>query len=97
MSENDCVFRKTANGEEELEVVYEQGMTMAFDSLGSEAPAHVFVVPRDHVSSLEETGVAGSGYAFGINDGSDVRQEGFQQEGFHLRAPFMSGRKMRIA
>jgi hypothetical protein len=48
---------------------------MAFRSIGGEALACVLAIPRDFMSSLEETGVAGSGYAFGINNGSDVGQD----------------------
>jgi histidine triad (HIT) family protein len=91
VSENDGVFCNLASGEEESEIAYEEGM-MAFHSIGDEAPAHVLVVHRDHVPSLEEMGVAGSGVAFGINNGSDAGQEGF-----HLHAHVMGSRKMRIA
>jgi len=73
----------------------------------------VLVIPRDHVSSLEEIGqlsevtakcifdaaqavaekmdVAGSGYAFGINNGSDAGQEVF-----HLPPHIMGGRRMEM-
>lgn len=102
MSENNCVFCKIASGEEESEAVYEEEKVMAFHSIGGEAPAHVLFIPRDHVSSPEEIGqlsegvaekvdVAGSSYAFGINNGSDA-----VQEVFHLRAHVVGGRKMRM-
>ena len=73
---------------------------MAFRSIGGEAPPHVLVVTRNHVSSPEEigqlsegvaekVGVAGSRSTFGINNGSDA-----MQEVFHLRAHVVGGRKM---
>ncbi len=111
MSEHGCVFWKIASGKEESEVVYKEEGIMAFHSIGGEAPAHVRVIPRDHVSSPEEIGrlpegaakhifgaaqevaekvdVAGSGYALGINKGSDVGQEVFD-----LSAHVLGGRKM---
>lgn len=113
MSENDCVFCKIASGEEESEVVHEEEGVMAFHSIGGKAPVHVLVIPREHVSSLEEIGklpggvaerifevaqkvaekmgVAGSGYAFRINNGNDAGQEVF-----HLHAHVMGGRKMEM-
>ncbi len=56
MSENGCVFCKIASGEEESEIVYEEEGVMAFHSIGGKAPVHVLVIPREHVSSLEEIG-----------------------------------------
>ncbi|MBA3474862.1 MAG: HIT domain-containing protein [Rubrobacter sp.] len=113
MSENGCAFCKIASGKEELEIGHEEEGMMAFRSIGGETPAHVRVIPRDHVSSPEEIGqlsegvakrsfeaaqavaekmdVAGSGYAFRINNGSDAGQEVF-----HLHAHVMGGRKMRM-
>ena len=54
MSENDCVFCKIASREEESEIVHEEEGVMAFHSAGGKAPVHVLIVPREHVSSLEE-------------------------------------------
>ena len=63
MSENGCVFCKIASGEEESEIVYEEEGVMAFHSAGGKAPVHVLVIPREHVSSLEEIGELSEGVA----------------------------------
>jgi histidine triad (HIT) family protein len=111
MSENDCMFCKIVNGEMESEVVHDEEEVLAFLDINGKAPVHVLVIPKQHVSSLEEAGklpdgvvkrifevaqevaekmdVAGSGYAFRINNGRDAGQEVS-----HLHAHVMGGRKM---
>lgn len=56
MGENGCVFCKIASGEEEPEVVHDEEGVMAFHSIGGQAPVHVLVIPKEHVSSLKEIG-----------------------------------------
>jgi histidine triad (HIT) family protein len=111
MSENDCIFCKIVSGEAESEVVHDEEEVMAFTDISGKAPVHVLIIPKEHVSSLDEVGrltdrvvkrifevaqevaekmgIAGSGYAFRINNGPDARQEVF-----HLHAHVMGGRKM---
>ena len=63
MSEKDCVFCKIASGEEESEVVHDEEEVMAFHSMGGKAPVHVLVIPKEHVSSLQEIGELPQGVA----------------------------------
>jgi histidine triad (HIT) family protein len=56
MSEDDCVFCKIVNGDMESEVVHDEDEVLAFKDMSAKAPAHVLVVPKQHVSSLEEIG-----------------------------------------
>jgi histidine triad (HIT) family protein len=111
MSENDCIFCKIVSGEAESEMLHDEEEVMAFTDISGKAPVHVLIIPKEHVSSLDEVGrltdrvvkrifevaqevaekmgIAGSGYAFRINNGPDARQEVF-----HLHAHVMGGRKM---
>jgi histidine triad (HIT) family protein len=56
MSEDDCIFCKIVNGDIESEVVHDEDGVLAFKDMSAKAPAHVLVVPKQHVSSLEEIG-----------------------------------------
>ncbi len=56
VSENDCVFCKIVRGEMESEVVHDEEGVLAFEDISGQAPVHVLVVPKEHVSSLEEVG-----------------------------------------
>lgn len=54
MSENDCIFCKIVSGEVESEVVHDEEEILAFKDMYAKAPVHVLVIPKQHVSSLEE-------------------------------------------
>jgi len=54
--EQDCIFCRIANGEFGTEFVYESDAVVAFNDLSPQAPTHVLVVPRRHLSSIAEIG-----------------------------------------
>ncbi|MGH3145603.1 MAG: histidine triad nucleotide-binding protein [Rubrobacter sp.] len=56
MSEPDCVFCKIVAGEIDAEVVHDEDGVLAFNDTNGRAPVHVLVVPKRHVSNLEEIG-----------------------------------------
>src|SRR5215207_818604 len=50
----DCIFCRIANREIPSDIVLETAQTLAFRDLNPQAPVHVLVIPRTHVSSLAE-------------------------------------------
>jgi histidine triad (HIT) family protein len=56
MSEKDCLFCKIVAGEIPCAKVYEDEICVAFDDITPQAPTHVLIVPREHVSSLDKAG-----------------------------------------
>lgn len=63
MSENDCIFCKIVNGDLDSEVVHDEDGVLAFKDVGAKAPAHVLVIPKEHVTSLKEVGKLPDGVA----------------------------------
>lgn len=53
MSE-DCIFCKIVNGDFGTEFIYENEYAAAFNDINPKAPVHILVVPKVHVSSLNE-------------------------------------------
>jgi histidine triad (HIT) family protein len=51
---NDCIFCRIASGEIPSTVVLEDAGFVAFRDLHPKAPAHVLVVPREHLVSLND-------------------------------------------
>jgi histidine triad (HIT) family protein len=49
-----CIFCKIASKEIKSSIVHESGSVMAFDDISPQAPVHVVVIPKDHI-----TGIAG--------------------------------------
>jgi histidine triad (HIT) family protein len=49
-----CLFCKIINREISGSVVYEDDRVLAFDDINPQAPTHVLLVPKRHISSLNE-------------------------------------------
>ena len=50
----DCLFCKIINGEIPSEKVYEDEEILAFKDINPVAPVHILVIPKKHISSLNE-------------------------------------------
>ena len=48
----DCLFCRIAAGEIPAQLVYEDAHAVAFRDLDPQAPVHVLVIPRRHVTSI---------------------------------------------
>jgi len=51
---SDCLFCKIAAGEIPGDKVYEDDKVMAFKDINPKAEVHLLVIPRVHISSLNE-------------------------------------------
>ncbi len=56
MTEPDCLFCSIAAGRIPATLVHQDDALVAFRDINPQAPVHILVVPREHVSSLEEAG-----------------------------------------
>lgn len=55
---SDCLFCRIASGEIPCRKVYEDDEVLAFHDIHPVAPVHFMLVPKLHLASLEEAGVA---------------------------------------
>ncbi len=51
---SDCIFCKIANGDIPSNKVYEDDKIICFHDLEPQAPVHVLIIPKEHISSLDE-------------------------------------------
>ncbi|MEI8215723.1 MAG: histidine triad nucleotide-binding protein [Eubacteriales bacterium] len=51
----DCIFCKIGKGDIPSKKVYEDDNILAFYDLSPQAPVHVLIIPKKHISSLEDT------------------------------------------
>jgi len=51
----DCIFCRIVSREIPSDVVFEDDEIMAFRDLNPMAPVHVLIIPKEHISSLDET------------------------------------------
>ncbi len=50
----ECLFCKMASGEIKPDIVYEDDDVVAFRDINPQAPTHVLVIPRKHISTLND-------------------------------------------
>ena len=54
MSEAGCLFCKIVAGEVPAEIIYENDKVLAFRDINPQAPTHVLIVPRKHISTIND-------------------------------------------
>lgn len=83
---SDCIFCKIANGEIPCAKVYEDDKVLAFNDLNPEAPVHILIIPKEHISSAleinsENCSIAGHIFYVATKIANDM---GFADNGFRL-------------
>lgn len=53
MSSSDCLFCKIAGGEIPATLVHQDDRLVAFRDVNPQAPTHILIIPREHITSLE--------------------------------------------
>lgn len=81
---NDCLFCKFVSGEIKPDIVYEDDQVLAFRDLNPQAPTHVLVVPKRHISTLndlsaDDAELVGNLY---LAARQVARQEGIDEAGY---------------
>jgi histidine triad (HIT) family protein len=74
----DCIFCRIARGELGTPFVAESEYNVAFRDLAPQAPTHVLVVPRQHLTSLQD---AVPGHADIVADALGLAIEAARREG----------------
>lgn len=54
MNGTECLFCRIANGEIDANIVHENDDVVAFRDINPQAPTHVLVVPRKHISTIND-------------------------------------------
>lgn len=53
MTDEHCLFCKISAGTIPARIVYEDSEVLAFDDINPQAPIHVLIIPRAHISSMQ--------------------------------------------
>ncbi len=51
---SDCLFCKMASGAIKPDVVYQDDTVLAFRDINPQAPLHVLIIPKRHISTLND-------------------------------------------
>ena len=50
----NCIFCRIISRQVPAKIVYEDETSMAFEDLNPQAPVHILIIPKKHLSSLKE-------------------------------------------
>ena len=51
---DDCLFCKIVAGDIPADIVHETDTTLAFRDISPQAPTHVLIIPREHISTIND-------------------------------------------
>ena len=63
---NDCLFCAIIDGEIPSSKVYENEDVLAFRDINPQAPTHIVIVPKEHISSADDLNTSNSHFVAGI-------------------------------
>jgi len=83
---NGCIFCKITAGQAPAAILYEDELAVAFHDIHPVTPTHVLVVPRRHITSVNDLTPADEGLVGHLVyvAGQVARQEGIDQSGYRL-------------
>ena len=106
---DDCLFCKMVTGEIKPDVVYEDESILAFRDINAQAPVHILIIPKCHVTTLNDLDDIGLGgkllqTAIMLAEQQGLSEAGYRtvincnksggQEVFHLHLHLLGGRQM---
>jgi histidine triad (HIT) family protein len=83
---SDCIFCKIAAGEIATDFVYQDDDVVAFHDITPQAPTHILIIPRRHISTLFDAALE-TAPLLGRMQYAAVeiaRQAGLEERGFRL-------------
>ena len=80
----DCLFCKMVSGDITPDTVYEDDDVLAFRDINPQAPLHVLVIPKQHVSTLNDLDEDHAGLVgkMMLAAASIAQQEGVAEQGY---------------
>lgn len=105
----DCLFCKMVAGEIKPDVVFENEQVLAFRDINPQAPVHILVIPKRHVTTLNDLDDSELGGQLLKASVTLAKQEGIADEGYrtvincnknggqavyHLHLHLLGGRQM---
>jgi histidine triad (HIT) family protein len=82
----DCLFCKMVAGEITPHIVHETSDLIAFRDISPQAPAHVLIVPRKHISTVNDLAAADAALVGKLVLAAQeiARKEGIHESGYRL-------------
>ena len=83
---SDCLFCKILDGEIPCDKVYENDHVIAFRDVNPQAPTHVLVIPRKHISTINDLTADNKNIVGEMMLAAQAiaKQEGIEDDGYRL-------------
>ena len=83
---SDCIFCKIAAGEIPSQPVYADDEMIAFQDISPQAPTHILVIPRKHISDMNDAGAEDQALlgALLLRAGKIAGELGLAESGYRL-------------
>ena len=109
MSEENCLFCKIIRGDIPGEFLHQDEQCVVIRDINPQAPAHVLIIPRDHIESLDEASqkdesLLGHLLRIGASVANEQEHDSYRtvintgagagQSVFHLHVHLLAGRPM---
>ena len=82
----DCLFCKIIDGQIDSDIVYEDEQVIAFKDINPQAPTHILIAPKKHISTLldlEEADNQLIGHIYQVAN-KLAKEEGIAEDGFRV-------------
>lgn len=82
----DCLFCKIINGEIPSDKVYENEYVYAFRDISPTAPVHILVIPKKHISTLNDINEENSAVLAKIYEAIAIiaKEQGIAEKGYRV-------------
>jgi len=105
----DCLFCKMVAGDIKPDTVFEDGDVLAFRDINPQAPVHILIIPKRHITTLNDLDDAALGGKLLQTAAELAKQEGIAEAGYrtlfncnhnggqavyHLHLHLLGGRQM---
>jgi len=83
---SECLFCKIRDGEIPADIVFENDDVLAFNDVNPQAPVHLLIIPKKHISTLNDVDHEDQvvmGKLFGVAK-EIAKQRGVSEEGYRV-------------
>ena len=80
----NCLFCKIIAGEIPCDKLYEDERVLAFKDISAQAPEHFLVIPKEHISTLNDTDNAALLGQLSLTAIQIAKERGFAENGYRL-------------
>lgn len=86
MSAQECIFCKIAQHEMATEILYEDEQVIAFNDIAPQAPTHILIIPKRHISTLNELGEQDAALvgSLQVTAAKIAAEKGFDEAGYRV-------------